>query len=163
MPIWGRYEQLSRDVDHSDLAKFSSSSDHDYINLRGKIMELVEEAPNVIKARIAIGPGGKLTYQYVIKTRHAPELTIPRNDEVTRRPLWDIAFTLPFRMKDSKNPNFTGRGDILNRLDIEAKSPSSKVIVLHGLGGTGKTQIALEYVHSYHGGYSAVFLGRWDR
>lgn len=120
-------------------------------------MELLEEAPNVIKARISTGPGGKMTYQYVIGTRDAPELTIPRDDKVTQRPLWDIAFTLPFRMKGSKNPNFTGRGDILDRLDIEAKSPSSKVIVLHGLGGTGKTQIALEYVHSYYEGYSAVF------
>lgn len=157
MPIGGRYEHLSRDVDHSNLAKFSSRSDHDYINLRGKILELVEEAPNVIRARICTGPGGKITHQYVVKTHHLPKLTIPRNDEVTRRPLWDIAFTLPFRMKDSKNPNFTGRGDMLDRLDIEVKSPSSKVIVLHGLGGTGKTQIALEYVHSYHEGYSAVF------
>lgn len=60
-------------------------------------------------------------------------------------------------MKDFKNPNFTGRGDILDRLDREAKSPSSKVIVLHGLGGMGKTQIALEYVHSYYEGYSGVF------
>lgn len=60
-------------------------------------------------------------------------------------------------MKDFKNSNFTGRGDVLDRLDMEAKSPSSKVIVLHGLGGMGKTQIALEYVHSYYEGYSAVF------
>lgn len=58
MPIGGRYEHLSRDVDHSDLAKFSSSANHDYINLRRKIIEFVEEAPNVIKARIATGPGG---------------------------------------------------------------------------------------------------------
>lgn len=60
-------------------------------------------------------------------------------------------------MKDFRNPNFTGRGEILDRLDTVAKSPFSKVIVLHGLGGMGKTQIALEYVHSYYEGYSAVF------
>lgn len=98
-----------------------------------------------------------MTCLYVSKTRHSQELTILSNDEVTSSPLWDIAFTLPFHMKDSKNPNFTGRGDILDRLDIEAKSPSSKVIILHGLGGMGKTQTALEYVHSYYEGYSSVF------
>lgn len=60
---------------------------------------------------------------------------------------------LLFHIKDFKNPNFIGRGEFLDRLDVEAKSPSSKVVVLHGLGGIGKTQIALEYVHSYYEGY----------
>lgn len=46
-----RYHQLSRDVDHSNLAKFSSRADQDYINLRGRIVDCVEDAPEVIHAR----------------------------------------------------------------------------------------------------------------
>lgn len=46
-----RYDQLSRDVDHSNLAKFDRRADQDYINLRGKIVECIEEAPSVIEGR----------------------------------------------------------------------------------------------------------------
>lgn len=46
-----RYDYLSRDVDHSGLAKFASRADQDYINLRGRIIDCVEEAPKVIEGR----------------------------------------------------------------------------------------------------------------
>lgn len=46
-----RYDQLSRDVDHSNLAKFGTRADQDYVILRGRISECVKEAPAVIKAR----------------------------------------------------------------------------------------------------------------
>lgn len=69
----------------------------------------------------------------------------------------DITFRLPFQLDYSKNPSFTGREDFLNRLDAEVRSKESKVIVLYGMGGIGKTQITLEYVHTHHADYSSVF------
>lgn len=45
------HDQLSRDVDHSDLAKFSSRVDYDYILLRGRIMECLRAAPDAILER----------------------------------------------------------------------------------------------------------------
>lgn len=49
-----RYQQLSRDVDHSNLGKFTSRADQDYINLRGKILDCVAEAPTAIGVRFTI-------------------------------------------------------------------------------------------------------------
>lgn len=59
--IEARYDQLSRDVDHSNLAKFTSRADQDYINLRGRIIECVEEAPRVIGERFAATTEGLST------------------------------------------------------------------------------------------------------
>jgi hypothetical protein len=54
---------------------------------------------------------------------------------------------------------FYGREDILekmkNTLDPEGDS-ASKCLVLHGLGGVGKTKIALQYVYSSRDLFDAV-------
>jgi hypothetical protein len=51
-----------------------------------------------------------------------------------------------------RNAAFTGRIEALERLRDQL-SGTSKVVVLpvalYGLGGAGKTQVALEYAHRY--------------
>ena len=48
----------------------------------------------------------------------------------------------------SVNPKFSGRQDILetvhNALGPDAHSPSTKSIALFGMGGVGKTQVAIQ-------------------
>ena len=60
---------------------------------------------------------------------------------------------VPYR----RNPFFTGRDDILNRLHDYFKQ--SRTIAIEGLGGIGKTQIALEYAYRYQDTYSFVLWG----
>ncbi|WP_198170432.1 FxSxx-COOH system tetratricopeptide repeat protein [Actinoplanes awajinensis] len=58
-----------------------------------------------------------------------------------------------------RNPTFTGRTRLLEELrdrlliSVTATSPQA----LHGLGGAGKTQIALEYVHRFAANYDIVW------
>lgn len=51
-----KHDLLSRDADHSDLAKFRSRTDCEYIVLRGRIFECLEAAPDAITKRLAKMP-----------------------------------------------------------------------------------------------------------
>ncbi|MDJ0343132.1 FxSxx-COOH system tetratricopeptide repeat protein [Streptomyces sp. H10-C2] len=60
-----------------------------------------------------------------------------------------------------RNPTFTGRGGVLERMRDQlgggtaAAAPQPQI--LYGLGGVGKTQIALEYVHRFMADYDLVW------
>jgi MinD-like ATPase involved in chromosome partitioning or flagellar assembly len=60
----------------------------------------------------------------------------------------------------TRNAAFTGRNEALEKLR-EQLSGSNKVVVLpvalYGLGGVGKTQVALEYAHRYMADYDIVW------
>lgn len=60
-----------------------------------------------------------------------------------------------------RNPYFTGREEILEalhkQLGVEQAVAITQSSALHGLGGVGKTQIALEYTYRHALEYSAVF------
>ena len=58
---------------------------------------------------------------------------------------------------------FTGRADILNQLSAyfsdtttSAASTTQRVFVLLGMGGVGKTQIALKFVNEYQARYEPI-------
>ncbi|KAF7307949.1 NB-ARC-domain-containing protein [Mycena kentingensis (nom. inval.)] len=57
------------------------------------------------------------------------------------------------------NPMFQGRRDILSRMQhyFMAPGPGSKIYLLYGLGGIGKTQIALKFVEEF----GSVFTNIW--
>ena len=68
-------------------------------------------------------------------------------------PHWQVPF--------QRNPLFTGREEILEalhtQLHVEQVVALTQSYALRGLGGIGKTQIALEYAYRYALEYSAIF------
>lgn len=60
-----------------------------------------------------------------------------------------------------RNTNFTGRGMILDQLREQLRGGPSAVLprpqTLFGLGGVGKTQVALEYAHRFMADYDLVW------
>jgi hypothetical protein len=61
-----------------------------------------------------------------------------------------------------RNLHFTGREDLVAALQV-ARTEAPPVVltqVLRGLGGVGKTQLALEYAYRYGGAYRLVWWVR---
>lgn len=68
-----------------------------------------------------------------------PKAVIPRQRPAGSLP---AVFNVPPR-----SPQFTGRADELARLRANFSIPSSRVQAVHGIGGAGKSQLAIEYAH----------------
>ena len=77
-----------------------------------------------------------------------------------------VAMKLPFSVPVQRNPNFVGRQALLKQLHdnfnlVTTSTDSlvggqSKVAVLHGLGGAGKTQLSAAYAHLHRDAFDAV-------
>ena len=60
----------------------------------------------------------------------------------------------------NRNPNFTGREKLLKDLEASLSQGSTTALTqaIHGLGGIGKTQLAIEYINRYKDNYKTL---RW--
>lgn len=58
-----------------------------------------------------------------------------------------------------RNPNFTGREDLLAQLHERMRTGTTAVLpqALHGMGGVGKSQLAVEYVYRHQGEYDLIW------
>lgn len=69
---------------------------------------------------------------------------------------------MPKIMRDvpSRNPRFTGRSDLIRNLHNTLVSSTERAALLphtlHGLGGVGKTHLAIEYVHRFAHEYDLI-------
>jgi len=81
------------------------------------------------------------------------ELGLVRKGEI---PFWNV----PYR----RNPFFTGRDDTLTQLHrmlvIEGSAAITQVHAISGLGGIGKTQVAIEYAYRFGREYQSVLWVR---
>ncbi len=65
-------------------------------------------------------------------------------------PIWNVTHR--------RNPNFTGREELLE--DLREALSTREPVALYGLGGKGKTALAVEYLHRYQAYYEIVWWVR---
>ncbi len=90
---------------------------------------------------------------------HLPIVRNPNYPELSPLPpLWNVLL--------SRNPFFTGQEHVLSQLasllQSEQKTALTQPQAITGLGGIGKTQVALEYAYRHRQDYHAVLWGRAD-
>lgn len=77
-----------------------------------------------------------------------------------------IVAPLLWSVPHQRNPYFTGREALLERLHHTLNTGKAAALThpqaISGLGGVGKTQLALEYAYRYHEKYEAVFWLKAD-
>lgn len=77
----------------------------------------------------------------------------------------DKTHPIPLRLPHPPNSHFTGREEVIRILTDTFQPTNAKIdgrwrrkeIMLHGLPGVGKTEIALEYAYRQREAYSAIF------
>jgi len=131
----------------------------------------------VAQARQAAGVGGLVTRVYghaqvgkLVTIGQAGDihlhlpLTPTVLDQLPRTQPGPLVANLPPR-----NPAFTGREDLLERLHASLRPGQPTAVVqaqaqtLHGLGGVGKTQLALEYAYRHQADYDLIWWVNADQ
>jgi TIR domain/NB-ARC domain len=70
-----------------------------------------------------------------------------------RRPGLPTIWNVPYL----RNPNFTGRDTLLDELHKKLRDGRVALTAVHGMGGVGKTQLALEYAYRHAGEFDLVW------
>ncbi|GAA0903120.1 FxSxx-COOH system tetratricopeptide repeat protein [Virgisporangium aurantiacum] len=63
---------------------------------------------------------------------------------------------VPLGSVPQRNPGFTGRREVIDRIATTIDRSPWRPLVLYGLGGVGKTQLAAEFLHRYASRYAFV-------
>ena len=129
-------EQVKRDEDAT------TSADHDSYHIDRK--EAPHEEPFVV-----VGGGIHTTIK---------DLTFPAvaTSSTSLPHIWNIPYP--------RNPNFTGCENLLTELATSLRTNRTAALAqpraISGLGGIGKTQIAVEYAYRYHSDYQMELWAR---
>ncbi len=93
------------------------------------------------------------------KPKTAPVFPSPKAATSAKPPRFPGALPPIWKVPYHRNPNFTGREELLQnlRMALASKQPAALTQAIHGLGGVGKTQLAVEYAYCFSHEYEVVW------
>ncbi|KAI9823617.1 MAG: hypothetical protein M1832_002398 [Thelocarpon impressellum] len=170
--LGGRREQTFSisGADHRTVCKFSSATDHQFLQVAGALEDLAENALRQRRQRLAAqGPvpavGNGINQKQNPRAQPTP-LPVPGEDrsppvqtQYTGVPIPGKSPGIPITAASGpivilpfpRNPDVVVRKSIFKELDEKLPGHTKQQsAAVWGLGGTGKTQIALEYAYRRH-------------
>ncbi|KAL8669551.1 MAG: hypothetical protein Q9168_005859 [Polycauliona sp. 1 TL-2023] len=160
-PHWADTEQCGLKATHSGMLKFSTARDSGYAVIREALIRYIRLAPATIKTRWA-------NEKKFLDTEHrkqAEELLRPQLDYGSMMSS-DVKHESEYYLvSHCSSIQFTGRKQqakelkekLSRHLDASDQPGKHKVVVIHGLGGSGKTQFCLRYAEENRMNYWGVF------
>jgi tetratricopeptide (TPR) repeat protein len=139
---------------------------HPYIKIPATLISAIAGLPDKEQEQLAKELQRDLLTQSEMATLNAADAAatakrIERflHEHYPTRPLDSITY-IPY----PRNDYFTGRKDQLEQLAKTLKHDTSAIITqtISGLGGVGKTQIALEYAYAHQNNYNSIIWLRAD-
>ena len=134
------------------------------------------ERPGLLAGVVSVDVFGMVEAEARSRLHLAVTAAIKGRDKPIERPLYPQAYSAQSRARavsdlprfpvalpaiwnvPARNPNFTGRGSDLDRLHaVLTGHPKPTLCSLHGMGGVGKTQTAIEYIHRHADDYDLVW------
>ncbi|PSN60505.1 hypothetical protein BS50DRAFT_593611 [Corynespora cassiicola Philippines] len=129
-------EQIMIHADHREMVKFESEEDSDYEKVSDHLIMMVEAAGSVVSLR----------WEEEIRV-DAARSNLGQN------------FSVIFSLSEASETNhFVARQTELATMHEALSGGTDRnAVTLHGLGGIGKTQLAIAYIKAHRDNYSAIF------
>ena len=141
-------------TDHSGLNKYSSSSDQNFFLVQAEICRIIQTAPQTVEARYRCMTPYSDSQETSSNINYLLAYGIAKEED---------SFRVVFSLKGiPAMDKFVGRDTEITRLvqlmiPISTDDMHRKVCILHGIGGVGKSQLAVEFARKHQKNFSAVF------
>ena len=144
------------------MVKFKGAEDDGFRKVYGELSIMLNKASQKIEKNWAEFASSKHSGMFNLPTL-CPcicALIVTTNISLVVDQALRISYSIPMRLPFHKNDNFTGRDREIaeiHKVLHSATISQRKVVVLHGLGGIGKTQLAIQYAYIHQKDYKSIW------
>ena len=142
------------------MVKFKGAEDDGFRKVYGELSTMLKRALQKNEENWKESAGSKHLGWLPIYSQSISYINTPIGTIVDQP--FQVSYSIPMRLPFPKNKNFTGRDRELAEIHKALHGPDSllygqRILVLHGFGGIGKTQLAIQYAYIHQKDYTSVW------